>query len=153
MSWDFCCCCCFVAQSCPTLCDPMDCSIPGLPVLHHVPGFAQVHVYCISDASSHFIFWFPLLFLPSVFPNIRDFSNESAVNIRGPKYWCFSFSIILPVNIQDWSPLRLAGLISLLSRGLSGVFSRTIVRRHQFFGTVPSLRSSFHNCTWPLGRS
>ena len=59
---------------------------------------------------------------------------------------------IFPVNIQGWSPLRLSGLISLLSTGLSEVFSNTMVRRYQFFGILPSLQSSSHNCTWPLGR-
>ena len=96
--------------------------------------------------------WCPLLFLPSIFPSIRDFSNESAVCIKGPKYWSFSFSISLPTSIQGWFPLRLAGLISLLSRGLSGFFSSTTVWRHQFFGILPFLRSSSHNHTWPLGR-
>ena len=58
---------------------------------------------------------------------------------------------VLPVNIQGWSPLRLTGLISLLFKGPSGVFSSTIVLRHQFFGVLPSLWSSSHNHTWPLG--
>ena len=80
-------CCCSVAQSFPILCDPMDCSTPGLPVPHHFPVFAQVHVHCIGDA----ILWCPLL-LPSIFPRIRDFSNESSVLIRWPKYWHFSLS-------------------------------------------------------------
>ena len=59
---------------------------------------------------------------------------------------------VLPENIQGWSPLRLTGLISLLSKGLLGVFSSTTVQRHQFFGVLPSLQSSSCNCTWPLGR-
>ena len=97
--------------------------------------------------SSHLILCHPLL-LPSVFPSIRDFSNESAVCIRWPKYWSFSIS---PSNEYSGS-LRLTGLISLPSRGISGVFSSTTVQKHQFFGTLPSLWSSSHNCTWPLGR-
>ena len=59
---------------------------------------------------------------------------------------------VLPVNIQGWSPLKLTGLISLLSKGLSTVFSDTTVWRHQFFGVLPSLQSSCYNCMWPLGR-
>jgi len=102
-------------------------------------------------SSSHLIFWCHLLFLPSIFPSIRDFSNESAVCIRGPKYWSISFSISPCKSIQGWFSLRLTGLIYLLSKGLSGVFSSTIVWR-QFFGTLPSLRSRSHNHTWPLGR-
>ena len=71
----------------------MDFSMPGLPVPHHVPNFAQVHVHCIDDNISNLVLWCPLLLLPSIFPSIRDFSNESAIGIRWPKYWSFSFSI------------------------------------------------------------
>ena len=75
------------------LCDPMDCSTPGLPVHHQLPGFTQTHVHPVGDAiqPSH-----PLLSPsppPSIFPSIRDFSNESVLHIRGPEYWSFSFSI------------------------------------------------------------
>ena len=73
----------------------------------------------------------PLVF--SIFPSIRIFSNESILHIRWPKYWSFSFSISLPVNIQDWSSLGWTGLISLKSKGLSRVFSNTTVQKHQFF--------------------
>ena len=59
---------------------------------------------------------------------------------------------VLPVKIQSWFPLGLTGSMSLLSKGLSRVFSSTTVWRHQFFGALPSLQSSSHNCTWPLGR-
>ena len=80
-----------VAQSCLTLCDPMNCSMPGLPVHHQLPQFTQTHVHWVDDAiqPSH-----PLLSpsLASVFPSIRVFSNELALCIR-PKYWSFSFSI------------------------------------------------------------
>ena len=58
----------------------------------------------------------------------------------------------LPMSIQGWFPLRLTSLISLLSKGLSGVFPSITVQRHQFFGALPSLQSSFHNCMWQLGR-
>ena len=114
-------------QSCPTLCNLMDCSMSGLSGPHHLLKFAQVHVHYIGVA----ILWCPLL-LPSIFPSIRDFSNESAVCIRWPKYWSFSFSIILPTSVQGWFPLRLPGLIFLLSKGISRVFSSTTVRRHQY---------------------
>ena len=77
--------------------------------------------------SSHLVLSRPLLLLYSVFPNIRDFSNESAVCIRGPKYWSISFSISPCKSIQGWFSLRLTGLIYLLSKGLSGVFSSTTV--------------------------
>ena len=89
--WGFCCC-CSVTQSGLTL-RPQDCSTPGLPVPHHFPEFAQVHIHCISDAIQPSHLWCPLLLLPSILPSTRDFSNESSVHIRWPKYWSFSFSI------------------------------------------------------------
>ena len=81
------------AQSSLTLCNPMDCSTPDFPVHHQLPELVQTHVHRVGDAiqPSH-----PLsspLLLPSIFPSIRVFSNESALCIRGPKYWSFSFSI------------------------------------------------------------
>ena len=82
-----------VAQSCPTLCDPMNCSTPGLPVHHQLPEFTQTHVHRVGDASKHLILCHPLLLLPPIPPNIRVFSNESALPIKWPKYWSFSFSI------------------------------------------------------------
>ena len=82
-----------VAQSCPTLCDPMDCSTPGLPVHHQLPEFTQIMSIESVMPSDHLILCCPLLFPPSVFPSIRVFSNESVLRIRWPKYWSFSFSI------------------------------------------------------------
>ena len=85
--------CCSAAKSCLTLCDPMDLSMPGFLVLLHIPEFGQTHVPGVSDASMHLILCRPLLLLPSIFPCIRVFSNESVIHIRWPKYWSFSFSI------------------------------------------------------------
>ena len=82
-----------VAQSCPTICNPMDCSTPGFPVHHQFPELTQTHVYRVVMPSNHLILCCPLLLLPSVFPSIRVFSNESILHIRWPKYWSFSFSI------------------------------------------------------------
>ena len=84
---------CSVAQSCPTPCDPMNHSMPGLPVHHQLPESTQIHVHQVSDAINHLIFYRPLLFCPSIFPSIRVFSNESALDIRQPKYLSFSFNI------------------------------------------------------------
>ena len=86
-------CYCSVPKSCPTLCDPMDYSTPGFPVLHYLPEFTQVHVIESVISSKHLILCFPSLLLPSIFPSIRVFSNESALRIRWPKHWSFSFSI------------------------------------------------------------
>ena len=86
-----CCCCCSssVANLCLTHCDPMDCSTPGCPVLHHLK-FTSIESVMPSNC---FILCCSLLLLPSIFPSIRVFSNESALHIRCIKYWSFSFSI------------------------------------------------------------
>ena len=98
--------------------------------------------------SNHLILCRSLL-LPSIFPSIRVFSNESVLHIRWSKYWSFSFNI-LPMNIQDWSPLGWTDRISLQSKGLSRVFSNTTAQKHPFFSTQPSLWSTSHNHTWLL---
>ena len=82
-----------VAQSCLTLCDPMNCSTPDLPVHHQLPESTQTLVIELVMPSNHLILSCPLLLLPSIFPSIRVFSNESALCIRWPKYWSFSFNI------------------------------------------------------------
>ena len=71
----------------------MECSTPGFPVLHHLPELAQTHIQWVSDAIQQFVLCRPLLLLPSIFSSIRVLSNESALCIRWPKYWSFSFSI------------------------------------------------------------
>ena len=71
----------------------MDCSMPGFPVLHYHPEFAQTHAHWVGDAIQLYHYFHCLLLLPSTFPSIRVFSNESALFIRWPKYWSFSFSI------------------------------------------------------------
>ena len=90
---------------------------------------------------------------PSVFPSIMVFSNESALCTRWLKYWTFSLSIRLSINIQGWSPLGLTGLISLLSKELSRVFSSTTVRKHPFFSAQPYLWSNSHIHTWLTTRN
>ena len=101
-------------------------------------------------SSNHLIFCHPLLLLPSILPSIRVFSNESAFRITWPKYWSISFSIICLMNIQDWFPLGLTGLISLQSKGLSRVFSNTTVWKHQFFCVQHSLWPNTHIHIWLL---
>ena len=98
--------------------------------------------------SNHLILYHPLLLLPSIFPSIRVFPNESALRIRWPKYW--SSASVLPMNIQGCFPLGLTGLISLLFKGPSRVFSSTTVWKHQFFGAQSSLWSNSYICTWLL---
>ena len=139
------CCCCSVTQSRPTLCKPMDYSMPDLP--HHLLEFAQVniqHRLCRPAISSSDVLFF---FCPQSFPTsgtfwmIGMFTSDDQNTVVSVS--------VLPVNIQDWSPLRLTGLI-LLSKGLLGVFSSNTVRRHQVFGILLSLQYSSHNHTWPL---
>ena len=89
--------------------------------------------------SNHLILCRPLLLPPSFFPGIRVFSNESALHIRWPKYWSFSFSISPSNEYSGLFPLGWTGWISLQSKGFSRVFSTTTVQKHQFFGTQLSL--------------
>ena len=119
-----------VAQSCPKLCNPMNCSMPGLPVRHHLLEFTQTPSIESVMPSSHLILCCPLLLLPSIFPSIRIFSNESALRIRWSKDWSFSFNIS-PSNEHPGLTSFRMDWISLQSKGLSRVFSNTTVQKHQ----------------------
>ena len=120
-----------VAQSCPTLCDPMDCSTPSLSITNSqsLPKFMSIESVM---SSNHLIHCRPLLLPPSIFPSIRVFSNESVLHIRWPKYWSFSFSIS-PFNEYSGLISFMIDWLDLLAKGLSRVFSNTTVRKHQFF--------------------
>ena len=82
-----------VAQSCPTICDPIDCSIPGILVHNELPELTQTHVHWVGDAIQPSHPLLPILLLPSIIPSIRVFSNVSVLHIRLPKNWSFSFNI------------------------------------------------------------
>ena len=127
-----------VAQSCPTLCNPMNRSTPGLPVHHQLPEFTQTHVRWVGDAIQPSHPCRPLLLLPSIFPSIRVFSKESAFTSGGQSIGVSVSTSVLPVNMQDWS-LGWTGWISLQSKGLSRVFSNITVQKHQFFHAQLSL--------------
>ena len=131
-------------QSCLTLHDPMDCTMPGFPVLHQLLEFAQTHVHCVGDAiqPSHPLLIF--LLLPSIFPSIRVFSSDSVLHIRRPKYWSFSFSISPSNEYSGWISFRIDWLDLLAVKRLSRVFSNTTVQQHQFIGAQPSLWFSSH---------
>ena len=129
-------------QLCPTLCDTMDGSTSGLPVLHYFPEFAKLRSIDWMMPSIHLILCHPLLLLPSIFPSNRLFSNESALCMRWPNFWSFSFNISLCNEHSGWFPLGFTGLISLLSKRLSRVFSNITVQKHQFFGTGNPLQYS-----------
>ena len=96
-----------VAQSCPSLFDPMNCSTPGLPVHHQLPEFTQIHVLELVMPSRHLILCRPFLLLPQILPSSRLFSNESALLMRWPKYWSFSFSIIPSKEIPGLISFRM----------------------------------------------
>ena len=138
-----------VAQSCPTLCDPMNRNTPGLPVHHQLSEFTQTHVHQVGDAiqPSH-----PLS-SPSppapIPPSIRVFSNESTLRIGGQTTGASASASVLPKNTRDWSPSEWTGWISLQSKGLSRVFSNATVQTHQFFSAQPSSQSNSHIHTWP----
>ena len=130
------------AQSCLILCNPMDWGTPGFPVHHQTPELAQTHVHRVGDATQ----FSRLLLSPSPpafnLPSIRVFSNKSTVQ-GGQSISSFSIS---PFN-------EYSGLISLLSKGLSRVFSSTIVWKHQFFGAQPFLLFSCHIHIWLLEKT
>ena len=141
-------CCCSVAQSCPTLWDPMDCSTPGLPSISISWSLLKLMFIDLVMPSNHLILCHRLLLLPSIFPSIRVFSKESVLHIGG---WSLgASSSVIPKHIQGWFLLGWTGWISLQSKGLSGVFSNTTVQKHQFFGTQLSLWSNSHIHGWLL---
>ena len=111
-----------VAQSCLTLCDPMNSSMPGLPVHHQLPEFTQTHVHLVSDAiqPSHPLST-PLPPAP-IRPSIRAFSNESTLRMRCPKYWSFSFSIIPSKEIPGLISFRVDWLDLLAVQGTLKIF-------------------------------
>ena len=145
------CCCCSVTQSCLTLCDLKDCSMPGLPVFHHLREFAQTHGHWVSDATQSFHH------LSSPSPSPLNLSQHQSLF-----QWISSLhqvAKVLELQLQHQSfqyeysgfiSFRIAWLISLLSKGLSRVFSSTSVRRHQFFSAQTFLLSSSQICTWLL---
>ena len=106
-----------VTESCLTLCHPMDCSTPGLAVHHQLPEFTQTHVHRSVMPSSHLILCRPLLLLPPIPPSIRVFSNESALRMRWPEYWSFSFSIIPSKEIPGLISFRMDWLDLLALQG------------------------------------
>ena len=142
-----------VAQLCLTLCDPMDCSTPGFPDLYHLSELAQTHVRWVMIPSNQLILYCPLLLLPSIFPGIRIFSNDSALCIRWPKYWSFSFSKSPSNEYSGLISFRMDWFELLASRGLSKVFSNTTVQKYQFFYAQLSLWYNSHIRTWLLEKS
>ena len=146
--------CSLVTLSCPTLCDRMDCSTPGFPVYHQPLELAQTHVYPVGDAilPSYHPTILPSHPLSSPSPPVFNLSQHQGQLFasEGQSIGVSALASVLPMNIQDWFPLRLTGLISLLSKGHSRVFSNATVQKHQFFGAQLSLWSNSHIHTWLL---
>ena len=128
-----------VPQSCLTLCDPMNRSTPGLPVHHQLPELARLMSIESVMSSNHLILCRPLLLLPSIYPASGSFPMSLFFTSGGQSIGVSASTSVLPRNIQDWFPLGWTGWISLLSKGLSSVFSNTTVQKHQFFHTQLSL--------------
>ena len=139
-----CCSGCSVAQSCPTLCDPMNCNMPGLRVHHQLLESTQTHVHWVGDAINQLILCHPLLLLPSIFSIIRIFSSESAFHIRWPKYWSFNFNVSPFNEYSGLISFRIDWFDLLAVQGMLKVFSNTTVQKHLFFGAQPSLWSISH---------
>jgi len=147
-NWKFCW--CLVTKMYPTLCDPVDCSTAGFPVLHCLLEFAQTHVHWVSGAIHPPHPLQPFSFFPYSFPVLGSFPVNRLLASGGRSIEASASSSVLPVSIQGWIPLGLTGLISLLSKGLSRAFSSTTIQKHQFFGVQPSLWSNSHIHTWLL---
>ena len=130
-----------VAQSCPTLCNPMDGSTLGLPVHHQLPDFTQTHVHWVSGWCHPTISSSDVPFTSHLqsFPSSGSFQMSQLFASGGQSNGVSASTSVLLMDTQDWSPLGWTGWISLLSKGLSRVFSNTTVQKHQFFSSQLSL--------------
>ena len=133
-----------VAQSCPTLRDPMNRSTQASLSITNSRSSLRLTSFESVVPSTHLIFCRPLLLLPPIPPSIRVFSNESTLLMRWPKYWSFSFSIIPSKEHPGLISFRMNWLDLLAVQELSRVFSNTTVQKHQFFGAQLSSESNFH---------
>ena len=136
-----------VAQSCPTLCDPMNHSMPSYPSptprVH--PNSCATSQWCHPAISSSVI---PFSSCPQSLPVSGTFPMSQLFTWGGQRFGVSASASVLPMKTQDWS-LGWTGWISLQSKGLSRVFSNTTVQKHQFFGAQPSSQSNSHIHTWP----
>ena len=128
-----------VTQSCPTLRPPWTAARQASLSITNSQSLLRLMSVELVILSNHLILYRPLLLPPSIFPNIRVFSNESVLCIKWPKYWSFSFSISPSNEYSGLISFRMDWLDLLQSKGLSRVFSNTTVQKHQFFGAQLSL--------------
>ena len=147
------CCCCFVVQLCLTPRTP--CTADHQVSLSFTISLSliKLHVHWVGEAIQLFHSLLTPSPLPSLFPSIRIFSSDLARPIRWPKYCSFHFGISPSNEYSGLISFGITGFISLLSKGLSRVFSSTTVQKHQFFGTQPPLWSNSHSYTWLLEKS
>ena len=110
-----------VAQSCPTLCDPMGCSTRGLPVHHQLPELTQTHIHRVGHAIQHLILCHPFLLPPSTFPASGSFPMSQLFASGGQRIGVSASASVLPMNIQDWFPLGLTGWISAVQGTLKSL--------------------------------
>ena len=141
---------CSVAKSCLTLHTPVECSTPGFCVPHHLLEFVKVHVHGIKNAIQPPHALSPSLLL-SIFLASGSLSQSVGYLHQMAKLLKLQHQV-LPMSTQHWFPLRMIGLISLLSKGLLRVYCSTTVRKHQAFSSLPFLWFSSHNCRWLLER-
>ena len=125
-----------VAQSCPTLCDPMNCSTPGHPVHHQLPESTQTHVHWVGNAIQPSYPLVPFSSCPQSFPASGSLPMSQPFASAGQSIGVSASTSVLPMNSQDWSPIGWTGWISLKSMGLSRVFSNTTVQKHSMSNIV-----------------
>ena len=139
----------FSQFTCIRLCDPMDCSTPGFPVNHQLQSLLKLMSIESVMPSNNLIFCHSLLLLPSIFPSIRVFSNESVLHIRWPKYWSFSFSIS-PSNEYSWLISFRIDCFDLAVQGTLKSFLQHHSSKASFIGAQLSLWSNSRIHTWLL---
>ena len=138
------------SQSCPTLCDPMDCSTPGLPVHHQLLEPTQI---VLVMPCNHLILCRPLFLLPSIFPSIRVFFNESVLRIRWPKYWSLSFSISPSNEYSGLISFRVDWFDLFAVQGTLKSLLQHHIEKHRFFRAQPSSWSNTYIHSWQLKKT
>ena len=139
-----CCCCYWVSKLCLTLGNPIEYSMPGSPVLHHLPEFSQTHVHWIGDLSNHFILKWPFSSCPQTFPALGSFPTSQLFPSGGQRI--AASESVFPMSIQSW----LVWLVWSFCQRDSRVFSISVIWKHQFFSAQSSLWSNSRTCTWLL---
>ena len=142
-----------VTQLCPTLCNPMDCSMPGpLPITNSLSLLKLISIESAMP-SNHLTLCHPLSFCPQFSPASGSFQMSRLFKSGGPSIGVSASAWVLAKNISGWFLLGLTGLIFLLSKGLSRVFSSITIQTHQFFSSQPSWWFNSHIYTWRLEKS